>query len=671
MTVSSNSDRATFLGNGATTVFSLPFRFFENSNIQAWLITNATGILTPQVLGTHYTLAGAGSPEVDGNPVSALTMLIAPSALQSLFVLRVIPVTQPTDIVNQGRFFPEIHENVFDRLTMISQQSAGSLSRALRVADSDPEPGQLPPAVIRNGKLLSFDSLGNPIAVAAQSGSATDLQLLLADFSDPSKGAAMIGRGAQVSSSIAGLRTLLKTAPSKVAFVTGYYVAGDGGGGAYWLDVADVTSADNGGTIIVAADGGRWKLVFTSVVTVKQFGAKGDGVTDDTARLQAARDWLATATFKPKLSFPAGRYLYSISPNWAIDHAEIVADGIVYLRNTGTGHSVIIDGGAVSGGVFGLRMGWGNKFIVEGSAGSKDGVYGRSLLQGTKIGFQINGAGTTYSGMRVEFAVCAEIDVTCSNNTQGFTWYSRPTNGLFLTRRGSGELCSYCYFPNPILEGTSGTGVTLDWAQGNIFDGGTFEGIASVGALFTANTIKNKIIGTDFEVNTDHDIYCLGRGNEFIACNTEKVITLDGAAVINKVLGGSHSKITATAATVNNLVSGATYNQNSDGSTITDSSGGKLRLRDNYNQGLGRLENAPPASPISIGVGVSPFTYTNLSVNDVAVSVSSGTITSIQVRRNGINIASGLTAGLFELTSQDALVITYSAGLPVMTLFTR
>jgi hypothetical protein len=97
-----------------------------------------------------------------------------------------------------------------------------------------------------------------------------------------------VGGGAQVVSSIAALRALLKTSASKNARVTGYYAAGDGGGGAYYYDSTDTTTADNGGTVIVAADGGRWKLEYESWVNARQFGAKGDGVADDTAALQAA-----------------------------------------------------------------------------------------------------------------------------------------------------------------------------------------------------------------------------------------------------------------------------------------------------------------------------------------------------------------------------------------------
>lgn len=89
----------------------------------------------------------------------------------------------------------------------------------------------------------------------------------------------------RVVSTIALLKALDRNRYSR-AFVAGYYAAGDGGGGSYWLDPSDNASADNGGSIIVAADGGRWKLTDTSRLSVFQFGAKGDKVTDDTVAIQ-------------------------------------------------------------------------------------------------------------------------------------------------------------------------------------------------------------------------------------------------------------------------------------------------------------------------------------------------------------------------------------------------
>ncbi|WP_175812938.1 glycosyl hydrolase family 28-related protein [Burkholderia contaminans] len=90
----------------------------------------------------------------------------------------------------------------------------------------------------------------------------------------------------RVVDSIAALRATNHTFFSR-AFVTGYYAPHDGGGGAYQYDPNDTSSADNGGTIIVASDGGRWKLQAIHTVTIRQFGAKGDGTTDDTAAIQA------------------------------------------------------------------------------------------------------------------------------------------------------------------------------------------------------------------------------------------------------------------------------------------------------------------------------------------------------------------------------------------------
>src|SRR5574340_1601544 len=48
---------------------------------------------------------------------------------------------------------------------------------------------------------------------------------------------------------------------------------------------------------------------FADVVNVKDFGAKGDGVSDDTAAIQAAVNAALAST--RKVVFPSGRYLVS------------------------------------------------------------------------------------------------------------------------------------------------------------------------------------------------------------------------------------------------------------------------------------------------------------------------------------------------------------------------
>lgn len=71
--------------------------------------------------------------------------------------------------------------------------------------------------------------------------------------------------------------------------VLGYYTEGDGGGGTfYWDNIS--TTADNGGTIIQVTNvlTGRWKRIYNNKVHVKWFGAKGDGITNDTTFIQNA-----------------------------------------------------------------------------------------------------------------------------------------------------------------------------------------------------------------------------------------------------------------------------------------------------------------------------------------------------------------------------------------------
>lgn len=345
MTVSSQTNNETFTGNGITTVWDIPFRFFNNSEVFVYLIDPVAKTTTPLSLGTDYTLTGAGLPEQFGTAPGKITTTVPVANLNQLYIERVLVIEQLTDILNQGEFFPEVHEDAFDRLTMLIQQLSSDTKGAIRVAIGDPEPARLVSAAQRANLLMGFDSVGNPIAIAPTSGSADALALLLANTNIVTQGAAMIGRGAQVVKSIAELRTLPGTTASKHAFVTGYYAQGDGGGGPYWMDPSDTTTADNGGTVIVAADGSRWKLKHSGVLNVKQFGAKGDGVFDDSIPTQACIDYMISRNGGTIL-YPDGTFNYQskrpagLTP-WAFEDPNTFIKDASNIKFIGTGRTIL------------------------------------------------------------------------------------------------------------------------------------------------------------------------------------------------------------------------------------------------------------------------------------------------------------------------------------------
>lgn len=136
MTVSSQTRGITFVGTGLAAPFPLPFRFFNNSEITAYLVEDNNS-LTLLAQGTDYTLTGAGEPEIDGGAIGVLTKTTPLASGKKMYVARTLPAVQQADIVNQGEFFASVHEDVFDRLTMVDQQHAEELTRCIKISPAD------------------------------------------------------------------------------------------------------------------------------------------------------------------------------------------------------------------------------------------------------------------------------------------------------------------------------------------------------------------------------------------------------------------------------------------------------------------------------------------------------------------------------------------------------
>lgn len=112
-----------------------------------------------------------------------------------------------------------------------------------------------------------------------------------------------------------------------MALVQGYYAAGDGGGGLYWHDSGDTTTSDNSGTVIVATDTARWKLLtYGKPISVLQFGAKSDYTTDATTAFQAAIDYV----------YGLGGGIVSAAGSYLLSTGFTVKAGVTVLGEAGS-----------------------------------------------------------------------------------------------------------------------------------------------------------------------------------------------------------------------------------------------------------------------------------------------------------------------------------------------
>ncbi|WP_434569155.1 hypothetical protein [Pseudomonas sp. Z3-8] len=289
MTVPTLNSVAEFVTNSVTTNFPFFFKFLANEDLVITYVSPA-GVSTVLTLGTDYTVNGAGDD--DGGSIVTNSALAGPG---QLVVSREMDAYQQTSLRNQGKFLAETHEDVFDRLTMLIQQGLSVFKRALirplgrdyydaenRNISNLKDPDDLQDATTRGWVNNHFADLIDQVTglINTTTGILYDAGTL---FDHLRFGVA------RTVDSIAALRAL-SSARNQRAFVMGYYAANDGGGGHYRVRVGDVSTADNGGTIIVANDGARWELVVIGRVSLKQFGAKGDGTFIDSTFIQKAFD---------------------------------------------------------------------------------------------------------------------------------------------------------------------------------------------------------------------------------------------------------------------------------------------------------------------------------------------------------------------------------------------
>ena len=122
----------TYVGNGSTTTaYPIPFLFFENEHIYT-TAKDANGAETIFVIGTDFTLTGAGNP--NGGSLKTIAPLPATSTLT---IFRTVPYTQQLAYEEGDAFPAKSHEKGLDLGTMCDQQLARGMGDGSGNSDTD------------------------------------------------------------------------------------------------------------------------------------------------------------------------------------------------------------------------------------------------------------------------------------------------------------------------------------------------------------------------------------------------------------------------------------------------------------------------------------------------------------------------------------------------------
>jgi len=289
MTISTTRSAVSYVGNGVTTSFDFTFPI----PVGALVVTLTEAKKVTPLAASAYTATGLG-----GDKGGAVTLATPPTAAQTVTIRRLVDLTQETSLVTGAAFYAEVVESTHDRHAMADQQLQEQLDRAVKV----PVGSGLDP----DDYLATIEAARDDAQAAAEAAATAVPQASLATI-------------AALRASVAGFT---------LVHVKGYRTPGDGGEGIFRLDSSDTTSADDGGSIIVTTSHRRYKREFgAGPISVKQFGAAGDGTTADTYEFQQAAAVAANAP----IYVPAGTYLLAdylpIGPFYGPGVAKISVEG--------------------------------------------------------------------------------------------------------------------------------------------------------------------------------------------------------------------------------------------------------------------------------------------------------------------------------------------------------
>jgi hypothetical protein len=149
MTVAVQTPSITYVENGGTTVFAVPFRYDSAADLRA-VRRSPSGFEAELVNGIDFT-ATAGPTNAGG----ALTVTAAAPEGTVLTIFRDTTRAQEADYITSGAFTAESHERALDKAMLVAQEQDVLHARSLRAPVGESAPS-LSPRQQLEGRLLGY-----------------------------------------------------------------------------------------------------------------------------------------------------------------------------------------------------------------------------------------------------------------------------------------------------------------------------------------------------------------------------------------------------------------------------------------------------------------------------------------------------------------------------------
>lgn len=323
--------------NGVNKNWSYDFNIGGEDEVQI-LVRNGTDDTTIVVHTDDFQLFRL---DEDAGYVVYPAAAAAIPAGKQIRIRRIVPLTQTTEIGNEGDFRPQLHERTFDKLVKMIQQISGSIYSSLKVIGD--QPGYTVNPLEEDTTLIFKDGVVKPGPSAAEISNAQG-------YSEAAKAAA--DRAESYAALLPPTVLSFKSVSDLLANVTLSYSSGDGliqvaagdilGAQGFRYEVVGSGASDND---VVTAGGVKLKVIPSHGVTPAAFGAKGDG-SDETDRIQKFADRMAGFMAMGE----AGKEYTVRSVRWPSNTALFFAKFKTLAGNENFRSPVTVDGTTATGG---------------------------------------------------------------------------------------------------------------------------------------------------------------------------------------------------------------------------------------------------------------------------------------------------------------------------------